>query len=108
MTQPRIYSALSFEAPSPDGRISYVQHLVAATSFEQAEQALREAGDIGRETYLLTAEAVERGPVTRTVNGQERFDRPTIEEHWRWVDVMTKAQWNDGRRDGPTYKRIYA
>jgi hypothetical protein len=107
MTQPRIYCALQFQ-PAVNGKHSYVAIYVAATSFDLAAQYLRQEQYLvgPGETFLLSDEAVQRGPVGRVVNGEERHDEPTIEEHQNWVRVMTRPSYEDGVRSGPTYIRV--
>ena len=107
MTQPRIYCALQFQ-PAVDGKHSYVAIYVAATSFDLAVKYLREEQYLvgPGETFLLSDEAVQRGPVARVVNGNERHDQPTIEEHRNWVRVMTRPGYEDGVRYAPTYIRV--
>jgi len=108
MTQPRIYCALQFAPATPEGRRPYIAIYVAATSFDLAAQYLREEQYLvgPGETYLLSDEAVRRGPVGRISTGQERHEEPTIAEHEAWVRAMTRPSWSGGERDGPTYIRI--
>lgn len=107
MSQPRIYCALQFQ-PVVSGRRPYVAIYIAATSFDLAVQYLREEQYLvgPGETYLLSDEAVRRGPVGRVFDGNERHLEPTVEEHQNWVRVMTRPSYEDGVRSGPTYIRI--
>ena len=102
---PRIYSALQF-TPQPGGRVSYVQIEVAACSQGEAVNLMRLDGIKG-ELFVLTDEAVRRSKPCKTRDASDRWDRPTLEEHIRWVRLQTRGFMDSGAYVGPTYTRYY-
>lgn len=108
MSQPRIYTALQFSPTNPEGRRSYITILVPANSFDEAWARLKEDRYLvgPGETYLLSDDAVRRGPACLIRDGRERHDAPTVAEHEAWVRAMTRPSYEDGVRCAPTYIRI--
>lgn len=103
---PRIYPALQF-TPSTDGKsFTYAQVQVAACSQAEAVNTMR-LGGVKGEVYVLTDEAVERGPVTVWNTGSDPFDPVSHEDHMRWVRIQTRGHWESGTYYGPTYTRVY-
>lgn len=107
---PKIYTAFRFFL-AVDGNFDYESLLVPAITSSDAETLLRQWGDLRGDVYLQTddhmviAEESNASPI-RVYGAYTRFDRPTQEEHRRWVDVHTNSYKVDGEMVPASYRLV--
>lgn len=109
-----IFTALQFRT-TPDGRVDYTLLHIPAETHEQAKTLLFAESDCAEaniplgEVYLQTDDSIAElrahnvSPILRI--GAEGHDRPTIEAHRRWVEVMARDRTDD---EGCLRKAVYA
>ncbi len=108
MSKPRLYTALQFQQPTPEGLIHYISIIIPAFTRADAEKILREEGYINSltETFLLNDWAAEKSPICKIVDGADNHKPTTIKQHANWLRVMTLASRHDGEVTPPTWVRV--